>query len=277
MLLMQAGEVAYPCPASSAALAVVGKDGVTLPKVLKKVEPEFTPEARRARLAPSQLGLFVKISEDGEVCDIRVVSPIGLGLDEAAIAAVRKWRVAPATRDGKPVRMGATIYVDFKYEGEVVDRDEKRRTDLNIAMDSIKNGSPKSIQSAVKKVEELSAKKYAPADAYLALLLIEGRLLAEDDARALTLARRAEKMNSPVALYALALIYEESRGVTKDEVRALSYYKEASTAGIAGAQIWLAARGEREANIADARRYYKLCAAQAIKACQDKLASLGTK
>ncbi len=122
----------------------------------------------------------------------------------------------------------------------------------------------------MKRVEALSAKKYAPADAFLKLLLVDGKHLAVDDARALTLARRAENVNSPLTLLVLALIYQEGRGVAKDGVQALTYYKEASTAEIPAAQEWLAARGEKHGNLADAKRYYKLCAAQALKSCKDK-------
>ena len=45
--------------------------------------------------------------------DPRVVQSLGLGLDEMAIAAVKKWRIAPSTLAGKSVASVRTVAVDF--------------------------------------------------------------------------------------------------------------------------------------------------------------------
>jgi outer membrane biosynthesis protein TonB len=45
---------------------------------------------------------------------IKVIRPIGLGLDEKAIDAVHKWRFKPGLKDGKPVAVAATIEVNFR-------------------------------------------------------------------------------------------------------------------------------------------------------------------
>jgi TonB family protein len=37
-----------------------------------------------------------------------------LGLDEAAIEAVRQWKFKPGYQDGKPVAVAATIEVNFR-------------------------------------------------------------------------------------------------------------------------------------------------------------------
>jgi protein TonB len=37
-----------------------------------------------------------------------------MGLDEKAIEAVRQWRFRPATQDGNPVEMVATVEVNFR-------------------------------------------------------------------------------------------------------------------------------------------------------------------
>jgi protein TonB len=78
-----------------------------------KVEPEFTEEARKARMQGTVV-LLVDIDERGQVYNIRVRMPLGLGLDEKAIEAVRKWRFRPGTRNGVPVSTPALVEVNFR-------------------------------------------------------------------------------------------------------------------------------------------------------------------
>jgi protein TonB len=58
--------------------------------------------------------LFAILNERGEVTEIRIVRPLGAGLDERAVEAVRKWKFAPATKDGKPVPIKINIEVNFR-------------------------------------------------------------------------------------------------------------------------------------------------------------------
>ena len=46
--------------------------------------------------------------------DIKVVRPLGLGLDEKAIEAIKKWRFRPGVKNGKPVAVLVTIEVNFR-------------------------------------------------------------------------------------------------------------------------------------------------------------------
>jgi TonB family protein len=43
-----------------------------------------------------------------------VVLSVAPGLDAQAIESVKKWRFAPATKDGQPIEFGATIEVNFR-------------------------------------------------------------------------------------------------------------------------------------------------------------------
>jgi len=54
------------------------------------------------------------ILPDGTTSNISVVRPLGLGLDEKAIEAVRKWRFRPSLKDGKPVPVRANVEVNFR-------------------------------------------------------------------------------------------------------------------------------------------------------------------
>jgi TonB family protein len=80
--------------------------------VYKGPDPSYTEEARQAGLQGSvQVSLLV--GEDGGPQNLRVVSPLGLGLDEKAIEAVSQWRFQPASMNGQPVRYRTTIEVNF--------------------------------------------------------------------------------------------------------------------------------------------------------------------
>ena len=88
-------------------------NGVTPPRLIYKVEPAYTEEARSAKLQGSVL-LYVEITPDGRATNTRVVHGIGVGLDEKAIEAISQWRFQPGTKDGAPVTVAATIEVNFR-------------------------------------------------------------------------------------------------------------------------------------------------------------------
>lgn len=87
--------------------------GVSAPSLLSKVEPEYSEEARKAKFQGTVV-LYVVVDEKGQPQQLRVVRPLGLGLDEKAIEAVQKWRFRPGFKDGKPVPVAATVEVNFR-------------------------------------------------------------------------------------------------------------------------------------------------------------------
>ncbi len=90
-----------------------GAGGVSAPALLFKVEPEYSEEARKAKYQGTAL-LYVTVDPSGRATNIRVVRSLGLGLDEKAIEAVRKWKFKPGYKDGRPVPVAATIEVNFR-------------------------------------------------------------------------------------------------------------------------------------------------------------------
>lgn len=72
---------------------------------------DYTGEARIAELEGSVL-LEGVIGEDGEAHDLTVLRPLGLGLDESAIAAVRQWLFMSARADGQATSGRSVIAVD---------------------------------------------------------------------------------------------------------------------------------------------------------------------
>lgn len=87
--------------------------GVSAPSLLLKVEPEYSEEARKAKYQGTVV-LAVVVDETGRARDIRVLRPLGLGLDEKAIEAVQKWKFRPGQLNGKPVAVSAQIEVNFR-------------------------------------------------------------------------------------------------------------------------------------------------------------------
>jgi protein TonB len=87
--------------------------GVSAPALLYKVEPEYSEEARKAKYQGTVV-LYVEVDPSGKAVNPKVVRSLGLGLDEKAIEAVRKWKFKPGYKDGKPVTVAATIEVNFR-------------------------------------------------------------------------------------------------------------------------------------------------------------------
>jgi TonB family protein len=56
----------------------------------------------------------VVVDADGKPAEIAVARPIGFGLDESAVAAIRKATFEPAVKDGKPVPVLLNMVVEFR-------------------------------------------------------------------------------------------------------------------------------------------------------------------
>ena len=87
--------------------------GVSAPRVIHSVEPQFTPEARQAE-TQGVVGIQLIVDSQGNPQDVRVVRHLGMGLDERAIEAVRQYRFSPAMYQGHAVSVQMIIDVDFR-------------------------------------------------------------------------------------------------------------------------------------------------------------------
>lgn len=90
--------------------------GVSAPRVIYSVAPQFTPEARQADYQGA-VSIQLIVDSQGYPQDIRVVRHLGMGLDERAVAAVRQYRFSPAMYQGHPVSVQMIIDVDFHLHG----------------------------------------------------------------------------------------------------------------------------------------------------------------
>ena len=109
--------VAMPPPPmeSVATIAVheISDPGLKLPTIARQIQPRYTPEAMRAKLQGT-VELDVIILADGTVGAARVSKGLGLGLDDAALAAARYWLFEPATLGGQPVPAKVTLQLEFR-------------------------------------------------------------------------------------------------------------------------------------------------------------------
>jgi periplasmic protein TonB len=87
--------------------------GVSAPILLFKVEPEYSEEARKAKYQGTVV-VNAEIDPGGHVINARIAHSLGMGLDEQALVAIKKWRFRPGYKDGKPVTVAATIEVNFR-------------------------------------------------------------------------------------------------------------------------------------------------------------------
>jgi periplasmic protein TonB len=89
-------------------------NGVQLPAVTKEVHPHYTDGAKQARLQGTVM-LECVVASNGTPRDITVALSLDavLGLDQAAIQALKQWRFKPGTKDGKAVAVRVHVEMTF--------------------------------------------------------------------------------------------------------------------------------------------------------------------
>jgi TonB family protein len=101
-----------PTAASNTGALRIG-GGVTPPRVLRKVEPVYSEQARKNHIEGAVV-LQCVVGTDGKPRDFHVTRSLGYGLDENAILAVSAWQFVPGTKAGEPVDVISTIEVNFR-------------------------------------------------------------------------------------------------------------------------------------------------------------------
>lgn len=83
------------------------------PRLLQKTEPKYTETARLQKVEGTVLMTGI-IDPQGNLQDLQVLMPIGLGLDDSAVAAVEQWRFSAGTIAGKPAPILINVEVAFR-------------------------------------------------------------------------------------------------------------------------------------------------------------------
>ncbi len=87
-------------------------DGVVLPVVVTRVNPDYTTEAKAAGIQGSVV-LDVVVLADGSVGDVSVTRSLDSGLDRESVAAAKQWRFTPGTKDGERVAVRVQLEMNF--------------------------------------------------------------------------------------------------------------------------------------------------------------------
>jgi TonB family protein len=82
-------------------------------RLLTQFEPDSNEFAQAAGVA-GMAQYHVVIEPDGKVGEVAISRPIGFGLDENAVAAIKAAKFAPAIKDGKPVAVMLDLNVPFR-------------------------------------------------------------------------------------------------------------------------------------------------------------------
>lgn len=86
------------------------------PRVRYNPHPEYNRWAGRTMVGGRTKLTFV-VAASGRVTDIAVVEALGMGLDDSAVAALRRWRFDPARCGGKAVASPETVTFGFPRGG----------------------------------------------------------------------------------------------------------------------------------------------------------------
>lgn len=91
-----------------------GKDGVGFPACLYCPDPQYSEEARAAKVS-GVVALRIVVEPDGHAASIQIAKSLGHGLDELAVQAVKNWRFKAAVGpNGMAVPTTVPVEVNFR-------------------------------------------------------------------------------------------------------------------------------------------------------------------
>lgn len=100
-------------PGFTGAVFMPGRSGLVNPVPFFKPEPDYSEDARKAKLQGTVV-LELVVDQHGLPQMRKVLQSLGMGLDEQAIKAVSTWRFKAGRLDGKPVAVLVHVYVSFR-------------------------------------------------------------------------------------------------------------------------------------------------------------------
>ena len=92
-------------------------EGVSPPRLLHKVEPDYTDQAKDAKIE-GKVVLAIEVGPDGKAHNIQVLRSLDQGLDQNALEAVRQWEFKPGMKGGEPVTVRANVEVNYRLLDE---------------------------------------------------------------------------------------------------------------------------------------------------------------
>ncbi len=90
------------------------------PPVLIHLVEAYCPEPGKRAKYEATIMVSALVDENGIPSDLKVEHPVGLGIDQQALDAVRLYRFTPGLKDGRPTPIRVTMAVKFRiYQSEV--------------------------------------------------------------------------------------------------------------------------------------------------------------
>jgi len=183
---------------TDAAVFRVGGD-VSPPKVVFKISPDYSWGARICKHQGTSV-LKMVVQPDGTVRDVKVAQPLGLGLDEKAIEAVKQWRFDPAKKKRVPVAVAVIIEVTFELFNASNYGPTRRSAEQGDAFAQVSLGIAYEIGAGIRQDFQKANEWY----------------------------RKAAENGMSDAMFFLGDIYEDGRGVAQDYVQAYMWYSLAA-------------------------------------------------
>ena len=219
------------------------------PRIIKRVNPGYSEEARRGRIQGTSVYSLV-VDPFGIPRDIEVISAAGYGLDEKGVEAIRQWQFTPAIQGGKTVSVRFTVEISFRNNLSFDGSRDERRIAYDRAVHDLGVSAKK--QAAVGAIQKMAADKYGPAMSLQGQWLLEGTLLG--------------------------MCLMKGHAVPADVAEGRKRLGEASAYGSRDAQFFLGSQYQQgdgvAANAELARYYFRLCASRGMGPCQFQLGLL---
>jgi TonB family protein len=95
--------------------AVKASDTVNPPRLIKKVEPVYPPEARKA-LLKGYVRLNVRTDGQGNVKEVMVIRSSDEIFNDPAIEAVKQWKYEPYLENGQPKELVFSVSLGFEIQ-----------------------------------------------------------------------------------------------------------------------------------------------------------------
>ena len=102
-------------PGTAGSVPFILTEGMTPPRLVSRVRPEYPEQARKARLE-GQVSMRVVIAEDGTIADVTTLRSTNLLFEDTALRSVKPWRYEPARLGSEPVAVYFTVVVEFRLE-----------------------------------------------------------------------------------------------------------------------------------------------------------------
>lgn len=87
-------------------------NGVSAPKPTYSPDPDYSVVARANKFQGTAVFTIV-VGPDGNVHNVQLTQPLGLGLDETSAEMIKTWKFEPGKRNGEPVAVEVSVEVEF--------------------------------------------------------------------------------------------------------------------------------------------------------------------